>query len=157
MPRRLSRTVKPVLVWFNCGPAENENQTNDDKRTKVAVRAVYWFLFHASWVVWNLMNPKKQTKTVVWVLAYALGLRWRSRKSNSPKCLWTNKSISSQIYFMCSVESGMGAWNLLTVERDLIVASCSSPSCPPSLVFISFKYYIARLDFLFHYESLLRT
>ncbi|XP_051913168.1 acylamino-acid-releasing enzyme [Hippocampus zosterae] len=30
-------------------------------------------------------------------------------------------------------KSGMGAWNLLTVERDLIVASCSSPSCPPSL------------------------
>ncbi|XP_037124119.1 acylamino-acid-releasing enzyme isoform X1 [Syngnathus acus] len=29
--------------------------------------------------------------------------------------------------------SAMGAWNLLTVERDLIVASCSSPNCPPSL------------------------
>ncbi|XP_077572655.1 acylamino-acid-releasing enzyme-like [Stigmatopora nigra] len=30
-------------------------------------------------------------------------------------------------------KSGMGAWCLLTVERDLIVASCSSPNCPPSL------------------------
>ncbi|XP_077369658.1 acylamino-acid-releasing enzyme-like isoform X1 [Festucalex cinctus] len=30
-------------------------------------------------------------------------------------------------------KSGMGAWNLLTVERDLMVASCSSPNCPPSL------------------------
>ncbi|XP_054634012.1 acylamino-acid-releasing enzyme isoform X1 [Dunckerocampus dactyliophorus] len=30
-------------------------------------------------------------------------------------------------------KSDMGSWHLLTVERDLIVASCSSPNCPPSL------------------------
>lgn len=32
------------------------------------------------------------------------------------------------------VESDIGNWCLLTIERDLMVVSCSSPSRPPSLV-----------------------
>ncbi|KAL1021623.1 hypothetical protein UPYG_G00015690 [Umbra pygmaea] len=30
-------------------------------------------------------------------------------------------------------ESQTGSWSLLTIERDLMVVSCSSPNCPPSL------------------------
>ncbi|MGH0180673.1 UNVERIFIED_CONTAM: hypothetical protein FKN15_011852 [Acipenser sinensis] len=30
--------------------------------------------------------------------------------------------------------SSMGSWTLLTIDRDLMVVSCSSPNCPPSLV-----------------------
>ncbi|XP_041130550.1 acylamino-acid-releasing enzyme isoform X1 [Polyodon spathula] len=29
--------------------------------------------------------------------------------------------------------SSMGSWTLLTIDRDLMVVSCSSPNCPPSL------------------------
>ncbi|XP_028680780.2 acylamino-acid-releasing enzyme isoform X1 [Erpetoichthys calabaricus] len=29
--------------------------------------------------------------------------------------------------------SDLGSWTLLTISRDLMVASCSSPNCPPSL------------------------
>ncbi|XP_061909769.1 acylamino-acid-releasing enzyme-like isoform X1 [Entelurus aequoreus] len=38
------------------------------------------------------------------------------------------KSVSS-----LTSNSDMGSWSLLTVERDLIVTSCASPNCPPSL------------------------
>ncbi|KAJ8016007.1 hypothetical protein DPEC_G00002650 [Dallia pectoralis] len=30
-------------------------------------------------------------------------------------------------------KSAVGSWSLLTIERDLMVVSCSSPDCPPSL------------------------
>ncbi|KAJ8370838.1 hypothetical protein SKAU_G00108660 [Synaphobranchus kaupii] len=32
-----------------------------------------------------------------------------------------------------TAKSDIGSWSLLTVKRDLIVVSCSSPNCPPSL------------------------
>uniref|UniRef100_A0A6Q2YLT2 acylaminoacyl-peptidase n=1 Tax=Esox lucius TaxID=8010 RepID=A0A6Q2YLT2_ESOLU len=31
------------------------------------------------------------------------------------------------------LECAVGSWTLLTIERDLMVVSCSSPDCPPSL------------------------
>uniref|UniRef100_A0A672IT52 acylaminoacyl-peptidase n=1 Tax=Salarias fasciatus TaxID=181472 RepID=A0A672IT52_SALFA len=31
-------------------------------------------------------------------------------------------------------ESDVGSWSLLNIERDLMVVSCSSPNCPPSLM-----------------------
>uniref|UniRef100_A0AAR2JW53 Acylamino-acid-releasing enzyme n=1 Tax=Pygocentrus nattereri TaxID=42514 RepID=A0AAR2JW53_PYGNA len=33
----------------------------------------------------------------------------------------------------CFLESDMGSWCLLTIQRDLMVVSCSSPSCPSNL------------------------
>uniref|UniRef100_A0A8C9TMA9 acylaminoacyl-peptidase n=1 Tax=Scleropages formosus TaxID=113540 RepID=A0A8C9TMA9_SCLFO len=33
----------------------------------------------------------------------------------------------------CTGKSDMGSWTLLTIIRDLMVVSCSSPNCPPSL------------------------
>lgn len=38
------------------------------------------------------------------------------------------------IYEFLVLESDIGNWCLLNIERDLMVVSCSSPNCPPSLV-----------------------
>uniref|UniRef100_A0A6Q2Z9S7 acylaminoacyl-peptidase n=1 Tax=Esox lucius TaxID=8010 RepID=A0A6Q2Z9S7_ESOLU len=65
--------------------------------------------------------------------------------SLSPLC-WSADSqrvlVSLVIFFrskrQCVVlssplECAVGSWTLLTIERDLMVVSCSSPDCPPSL------------------------
>lgn len=40
--------------------------------------------------------------------------------------------------YLC-LESEVGNWSLLNMEKDLMVVSCSSPNCPPSLVGFSFN------------------
>uniref|UniRef100_A0A8C7Z3Y1 acylaminoacyl-peptidase n=1 Tax=Oryzias sinensis TaxID=183150 RepID=A0A8C7Z3Y1_9TELE len=57
----------------------------------------------------------------------------------SPKC-WSADSqrvlISCPHVFLCLfcfIESDIGSWCLLNIERDLMVVSCSSPNCPPYL------------------------
>uniref|UniRef100_A0A8C2CZF1 acylaminoacyl-peptidase n=1 Tax=Cyprinus carpio TaxID=7962 RepID=A0A8C2CZF1_CYPCA len=57
-------------------------------------------------------------------------------------------SLSSHVIHYCTVlyvcnltvlcaalESEEGSWSLLNIHRDLMVVSCSSPNCPPDLVF----------------------
>uniref|UniRef100_A0A8C9ZEU3 Acylamino-acid-releasing enzyme n=1 Tax=Sander lucioperca TaxID=283035 RepID=A0A8C9ZEU3_SANLU len=39
---------------------------------------------------------------------------------------------ASNDVFCLSVESDVGSWCLLNIERDLMVVSCSSPNCPPT-------------------------
>uniref|UniRef100_A0A4W6F190 acylaminoacyl-peptidase n=1 Tax=Lates calcarifer TaxID=8187 RepID=A0A4W6F190_LATCA len=47
----------------------------------------------------------------------------------------TNVFISLSNDVLCfPAESDVGNWCLLNIERDLMVVSCSSPNCPPSLV-----------------------
>uniref|UniRef100_A0A8C4NN92 acylaminoacyl-peptidase n=1 Tax=Dicentrarchus labrax TaxID=13489 RepID=A0A8C4NN92_DICLA len=45
-----------------------------------------------------------------------------------------SKLCMSNDVLCLSVESDVGNWCLLNIERDLMVVSCSSPNCPPSLV-----------------------
>lgn len=35
---------------------------------------------------------------------------------------------------VCDAGSQEGSWSLLSIRRDLMVVSCSSPNCPPDLV-----------------------
>ncbi|XP_017161054.1 acylamino-acid-releasing enzyme-like isoform X1 [Poecilia reticulata] len=53
----------------------------------------------------------------------------RSRKD----LLVVDTSTGSITSLTSTVESGIGNWCLLNIERDLMVVSCSSPNCPPNL------------------------
>lgn len=51
------------------------------------------------------------------------------------------RKLCSDDFLCLSAGTDVGSWCLLNIQRDLMVVSCSSPNCPPSLVgYVGFIY-----------------
>lgn len=69
--------------------------------------------------------------------------------SESYLCSYLGHLMPNVVFrvWWCSLssESEVGNWSLLNMEKDLMVVSCSSPNCPPSLVGFSFHSFLEML------------
>ncbi|XP_006003443.1 acylamino-acid-releasing enzyme [Latimeria chalumnae] len=98
-----------------------------------------WATKETCTVVDTIARPEKDGFTGVYCIALPV-LCWAT---DSRRFVFDTLQRSKKELFVVNVttrkvislteDSTAGSWTLLTIERDLMVVSCSSPNCPPSL------------------------
>lgn len=131
----LKKVVVSVVGSFDGGCKHREHHLSDFK----------WVSRHN--IIYEPCYSRSSLDSLVyWCLVFTVSNSWLSHHISVLGPL-------EQVYFnlcllMLFVESDVGNWCLLNIERDLMVVSCSSPNCPPSLVGPVFTLRILSIHIL---------